>query len=176
MTSLVWRALSYQIVAITHRNHVLSLGNLNYKIRRQSGKSNGNTTEKSWGRDRPWGSIRRQKLRVFTSIKKLWLSKCLMNVWEEADWSEKIICRIKRSHDGRRKISQNTQWKKPGLSDYLHHVNGGALEVKKTHKVLLLLLLLKQWGESYVAPGWFKDSFLRFCCITVVARSSVSIT
>lgn len=54
---LVLKVLFSQTVDITHVNQVLFLGNLNYKIRRLSGKSNENTTERSRGRGRPGGSI-----------------------------------------------------------------------------------------------------------------------
>lgn len=47
VNSLLWEALSSQTAEITHANEVLSLGNLNYEIRRQSDKSNGNVTERS---------------------------------------------------------------------------------------------------------------------------------
>lgn len=51
MSSLVWKSLFYKIVEITQLNQVLSLGSLNYEIRRQSGRSYGSITERSAGRD-----------------------------------------------------------------------------------------------------------------------------
>lgn len=52
MSSLVWKCLLSKTVENTQLNQVLSLRNLNYEIRRQSGKSYGNITERSPDRER----------------------------------------------------------------------------------------------------------------------------